>query len=106
MSGSVVTSGVYERAFTSNGKAYHHIIDPRTGFPAESDVISATVISRTSLEGDGYSTSLILMGVEGALQFAEQHPEIDIVLVDVRGRVFATPGIGDRVPFRLLSNET
>lgn len=105
MSGSVVTSGVYERAFTSNGKAYHHIIDPRTGFPAESDVISATVISRTSLEGDGYSTSLILMGVEGALQFAEQHPEIDIVLVDVRGRVFATHGIGDRVPFRLLNSE-
>lgn len=105
MSGSVVTSGVYERAFTSNGKAYHHIIDPRTGFPAESDVISATVISRTSLEGDGYSTSLVLMGVEGALQFAEQHPEIDIVLVDVRGRVFATPGIGDRVPFRLLNSE-
>lgn len=105
MSGSVVTSGVYERAFTSNGKAYHHIIDPRTGFPAESDVISATVISRTSLEGDGYSTSLILMGVEGALQFAAQHPEIDIVLVDTQGRIFATPGIGNRVPFCLLNSE-
>ena len=104
-SGSVVTSGVYERAFTSDGRAYHHIIDPRTGFPAESDVVSATVVSRTSLEGDGYSTSLILMGVEGALQFAAQHPEIDIVLVDVQGRVFATPGIGDRVPFRLMNSE-
>ena len=104
-SGSVVTSGVYERAFTSDGKAYHHIIDPRTGFPAESDVVSATVVSRTSLEGDGYSTSLILMGAEGALQFAAQHPEIDIVLVDAQGRVFATPGIGDRVPFRLLNSE-
>ena len=104
-SGSVVTSGVYERAFTSDGKAYHHIIDPRTGFPAESDVVSATVVSRTSLEGDGYSTSLILMGVEGALQFAAQHPEIDIVLVDVQGRVFATPGIGNRVPFRLMNSE-
>ena len=67
---------MYERAFTSDGKAYHHIIDPRTGFPAESDVVSATVVSHTSLEGDGYSTSLILMGVEGALQFAAQHPEI------------------------------
>ncbi len=104
-SGSVVTSGVYERAFTSDGKAYHHIIDPRTGFPAESDVVSATVVSHTSLEGDGYSTSLILMGVEGALQFAAQHPEIDIVLVDTQGRVFATPGIGNRVPFRLLNSE-
>ncbi len=104
-SGSVVTSGVYERAFTSDGKAYHHIIDPRTGFPAESDVVSATVVSHTSLEGDGYSTSLILMGVEGALQFAAQHPEIDIVLVDTQGRVFATPGIGNRVPFRLLNSK-
>ena len=81
------------------------IIDPRTGFPAESDVVSATVVSRTSLEGDGYSTSLILMGAEGALQFAAQHPEIDIVLVDAQGRIFATPGIGDRVPFRLLNSE-
>ena len=44
------------------------------------------------------------MGVEGALQFAAQHPEIDIVLVDTQGRVFATPGIGNRVPFRLPAN--
>ena len=68
-------------------------------------MVSATVVSRTSLEGDGYSTSLILMGVEGALRFAAQHPEIDIVLVDAQGRVFATPGIGNRVPFRLLNSE-
>lgn len=104
-SGSVVTSGVYERAFTCGGRTYHHILDPRTGFPAKTDVVSATVISDTSLDGDGYSTTLILMGVDRALAFALDHPELEVVLVDHRGQVLATPGVGERIPFRLTGGQ-
>ena len=43
--GSAVTSGIYERAFEQDGKLYHHILDPRTGFPAETDLLSATVVA-------------------------------------------------------------
>jgi thiamine biosynthesis lipoprotein len=103
--GSVVTSGVYERAFERDGRSYHHILDPRTGFPARTDVVSATVISPTSLDGDGYSTTLVLMGVDRALEFALARPDLDIVLVDDHGQVLATPGVGERIPFRLVDGQ-
>lgn len=105
MSGSVVTSGIYERAFERGGRSYHHILDPRTGFPAQTDVVSATVISDTSLDGDGYSTTLILMGVDRALSFSLEHTELEVVLVDDRGQVLATPGVGERIPFRLTAGQ-
>ena len=100
--GSAVTSGIYERAFEQDGKLYHHILDPRTGFPAETDLLSATVVAQSSLDADGYTTALIMMGADRALAFAEQHPALEAVLVTTEGDVLATSGIGDRVLFELL----
>ena len=54
---SAVTSGTYERCFTRNGRAYHHILDPKTGLPVQTDLAGATVIARTSLDAEGYSTT-------------------------------------------------
>ncbi len=73
---SIVTSGIYERCFrdAETGREYHHIIDPRTGFPCESNLASATVLSRRSLDGDGLSTSLLIMGMEPAARFIESLP--------------------------------
>ena len=101
--GSVVTSGIYERAFTRDGVLYHHILDPKTGFPAQTDLLSATVISKASIDGDGYTTALIIMGSDQALQFALEHPEIEVILVTREGEVLATPGVGTEIPFTLLS---
>lgn len=84
---SVVTSGTYERAFTRNGVVYHHILDPQTGFPVGTDLVSATVVSDLSIDGDGYSTTLLTLGREGALRFAREHPEIEVVLVTKDGEV-------------------
>ena len=100
--GSAVTSGIYERAFEQDGKLYPHILDPRTGFPAETDLLSATVVAQSSLDADGYTTALIMMGADRALAFAEQHPALEAVLVTTEGDVLATSGIGDRVLFELL----
>lgn len=100
--GSVVTSGVYERAFQRDGTLYHHILDPRTGYPAETDVLSATVVSRSSLDADGYTTALVIMGADRALAFAESHPALEAVVVTTEGDVLATSGIGTKVPFELL----
>ena len=100
--GSVVTSGVYERAFEQGGTLYHHILDPRTGFPAQTDLLSATLVARTSLDADGLTTALVIMGADDALAFVEADPELEAVLVTVEGDVLATSGIGDAVPFELL----
>lgn len=101
--GSVVTSGVYERAFKRSGALYHHILDPRTGMPAQTDLLSATVVSRSSLDADGYTTALVIMGADRALAFAESDPALEAVCVTTEGDVLATSGIGTDVPFELLA---
>jgi thiamine biosynthesis lipoprotein len=59
---AIVSSGVYERGFEIDGVAYHHILDPNTGFPVRSDVISATVVTENAVLGEGLSTIIILAG--------------------------------------------
>ncbi|NPD31628.1 FAD:protein FMN transferase [Eggerthellaceae bacterium zg-1084] len=100
--GSVVTSGVYERAFQLNGRTYHHILDPRTGFPAETDVLSATVVSKRSIDGDGFTTALVIMGADDALAFVESTPGLEAVIVSNEGDVLGTSGIGASIGFRVL----
>ncbi|MDR1209283.1 MAG: FAD:protein FMN transferase [Clostridiales bacterium] len=65
---SVVTSGVYERYFEYGGKRYHHIINPRTGQPAETGLLAVTVVSERSVDGDALSTSAFLLGAEAGAE--------------------------------------
>ena len=81
--GSVVTSGLYERRFEKDGKSYWHILDPRTGYPAQSDLVSATVVSEQSIDGDGYTKPLFMMGRERALSWAAGQEGLRVLLVGV-----------------------
>ena len=72
---SIVTSGIYERYFKADGVIYHHIIDPFTGFPANTDVVSATVIAQTALTGDVLSSMIVLVGSEKAEHLLNQAPD-------------------------------
>lgn len=65
---SVVTSGTYERYFEQDGKRWHHILDPRSGYPLDNELDSVTVISADSLDGDIWTTLLFGLGVEKAAQ--------------------------------------
>lgn len=94
---AVITSGGYQRYFEQDGTIYHHIIDPRTGTPADSGVVSSTIISHDGTLSDGLSTSLFIMGVDDALDYWRAHSdEFDAILMDKDGKVYVTKGIADR----------
>ena len=91
---AVITSGGYERYFEKNGKTYHHILDPETGYPAESGLKSVTIVSDDGTLADALSTSLFVMGKEKALDYWHEHKnEFDIVLVDDNGDITITGGL-------------
>lgn len=76
LNASAVTSGVYERCFQKDHILYHHILNPRTGYPAKTDAAGATVIAERSLDAEGYSTTLLALGIERGIAFAKKHPAI------------------------------
>lgn len=87
---SVVTSGTYERCFVSGGKTYHHILDPATGYPCDTDVVSVTIIGKNSGECDGLSTVCLLLGVKEGLALIESLPGFEAVFVDALGQIKTT----------------
>ena len=78
------TSGSGSQFFHHQGKRYGHILDPRTGWPAE-QVLSATVIAPTAAEADALSTAFYVLGIEGARAYCEQHASISALLVTQKG---------------------
>lgn len=94
---AVITSGAYERNFTDeNGVRYHHIIDPKTGYPAETGLASVTIVSESGILADALSTACYIMGLEGASAYWRNSAEqFDMILMTNDGRVYITDGIAD-----------
>ncbi len=82
--GAVSTSGDYERFFIKDGKRYHHIIDPRTGYPA-AKTVSATVMAKTSIQADALSTALFVLGPERGIAVADSLPEVEAMIIYSEG---------------------
>ena len=100
---SVVTSGNYERYFIKEGKRYHHIIDPRTGEPSENGIISATVVSEYSIDGDALTTCVYVMGIEKGLKIIQSIDGAEAILITRDKKVYVTSGIRDT--FKLTNDE-
>lgn len=93
---AVTTAGGYERYFEKNGKTYHHIFDPSTGKPAESGLISVTVICDDGTDADGLDTPLFVMGKKKAVSFWKKHKkEFDMILIDNKKKIYVTEGISE-----------
>lgn len=90
---AVVTSGIYQRYFEENGVRYHHIMDKRTGMPAENGLASVTVISENGTEADALATALYVMGEKEAAAYQKKHPEIALVLIRRDGSFWQSDGV-------------
>lgn len=87
--GSAATSGDYENRFVSEGRAFGHIMDARSGRPAETDVVSATALAPDATTADAISTALYVGGTAEAERILEAFPEVQAILVARAGRDFA-----------------
>lgn len=90
---SVSTSGIYERFFESDGTLYHHILDTKTGYPADTDLLSASVIGGTSADCDALSTVCVLYGLEDAKDLIENRNGFEAVFVDKDYKITVTSGL-------------
>jgi len=91
---SLVTSGSYERYFIQDGKKYHHILDPATGYPVENGLCSVSIISEYSVDGDGLSTSCFVLGEEEGMELINSLDGIEAIFIDNSGKMYFSNGFG------------
>ncbi len=89
---SVVSSGNYERYFYENGELYHHILNPKTGYPYQNELTNVTVISKDSLQGDCLSTTCFALGLEEGLKLIENTPNVEAIFYTSDGTLTYSSG--------------
>jgi thiamine biosynthesis lipoprotein len=93
---TLVTSGVYERFFEENGVRYHHILDSKTGYPAQSGLLSVTIITNSSTDADALSTSVFALGYEKGAALLARFPSTEAVFVFEDATIKRFPKADDR----------
>ncbi|WP_170128111.1 FAD:protein FMN transferase [Alkalibaculum bacchi] len=96
---SVVSSGDYERYFEVEGKRYHHILNPATGYPADNEIRQVTILSKLSVDGDGLSTSTFVLGLKDGMKLIESIDDVEGIFVTKDHKIYLTSGIRDSFVF-------
>lgn len=89
---TMVTSGIYERNFESEGKIYHHILDTSTGYPVENELSSVTIVAGRSFDADGMTTTLFALGLRKGMELAKARG-IDVIMITKDRKVHISPGV-------------
>ena len=92
---SVITSGVYQRFFEQNGKKYHHIIDTKTGKPAQTGLLSVSIVSENGTMADALSTSLMVMGLEKGSELWRKSEEFGAIFITEEREIYITEDIAE-----------
>ncbi|ARP50504.1 MULTISPECIES: FAD:protein FMN transferase [Caproicibacterium] len=91
----VSTSGTYEKAFTQNGKTYHHLLNPKTGIPESNGLVSVTIVCKNGALSDGLSTACFVLGKEKGSALAKSYGA-ETIYIDTAGNVTVSPGLKNR----------
>ena len=98
---AMATSGNYRNFYYQGGKKYAHTIDPKTGYPVQHNILSATVLAKTCAQADAYATSFMVMGLDKAQKVLERHPEMMVYFIydDGQGKnaVWFSPSLKDKI---------
>lgn len=90
---SIVTSGTYERFIEKDGVKYHHILNPKTGYPYSNNISGISIISDKSVDGDILSTSVFAMGIDDGLAYVESRPDIQAIFVTNDNKIYLSSGM-------------
>lgn len=98
---AMATSGNYRNFYDKDGRRYAHTIDPRTGYPVQHSLLSATVVAADCATADAYATSFMVLGLDSARMVLERHPELGAYLIysDEQGQmqVWYSPALSDKL---------
>ena len=90
---AVVTAGDDQRYFLAGGQRYHHILDPATGYPARSDLMSVTLVTDSSLDGDTLDTAVYILGLDQGRELLRQYGGVEAIFVTTDKKVYVTEGL-------------
>lgn len=102
---ALVSSGDYERYFEKDNVRYHHILDPRTGYPSDSGLISTTIVTDSSINADALSTATFILGLDKGLKLIDSLKDVEAVFITKDKKVYITPGLKNVFTFDDESKE-